>query len=264
MRLFFTPGSEELFGTRRPEASPAAIRWRIAPATHPLASPALAKLPLLRPRGFVSLCLVSNSVVMTSANGTCVLAPAGLESGQPPWTRTIEGITGVSTDGRWLGIYRSYGTSLYVYRLPGLDRVAKLAHPGSIGDFQFSPHGEEVAIGSPRDPAEVALWNTLTWKPTRTLTNFSSLLYTQDPKEVWLTRDQRTAGLYDLRTLEPLILLPTGVLPLAISPNGLRLAVSVDGQRLQLWDLGEVRNQLRAMGLDWSDAKQVVVPAHRQ
>jgi len=44
------------------------------------------------------------------------------------------------------------------------------------------------------------------------------------------------------------------MLPLAISPDGRRLAVSVDARRLQLWDLTEAQNQLRELGMDWNRA----------
>src|SRR5205814_7287756 len=195
--------------------------------------------------------LSSNSVVMTSAKGSRVLAPEEIEADIEHWAPTIPGINGVSPDGQWLGIFRSFSTSLYVYRLPGLERVAKLTHPASFGDFQFSPRGDEVAITSSR--AGVEFWSTTTWERTRALTNFRRLLYTPDARGLWLTKDQRTAGLYDARTLEPLLLLPTGMLPLAISPDGRRVAVTVDEQRLQVWDLVEVRRHLREMGLDWRE-----------
>jgi len=48
-----------------------------------------------------------------------------------------------------------------------------------------------------------------------------------------------------------LLPLPTGMLPLALSPDGRHLAVSVDLRRLQVWDLAEVRAQLSQVGLDW-------------
>ena len=250
-RLFFTPDAGELFATRRPEGTPAAFRWRITPAASAAAPPALTKLPLRRPRGFTSLAVSSNLVVMTTTNGTQLLAPDELETGAARWTPTLAGLNGGSPNGRWLGIYRSFGTTLQVHRLPGLERVASLPHPASIGDFQFSPLGDEVAIGSQRSPAQIALWNTATWERTRTLTNFGRLLYTPDARALWLTKDQRTSGLHDARTLEPLLLLPTGMLPLALSPDGRHLAVSLDAQRLQVWDLAEVRRQLDELGLDW-------------
>jgi WD40 repeat protein len=147
---------------------------------------------------------------------------------------------------------------LYVHRLPGLERVAKLSHPANIIFFRFSPHGDEVALMSRRS---VEFWSTATWQRTRTLTNFMGVLYPPDARTLWLTGDPLTAGLYDARTLAPLLPLPAGMLPLAISPDGRRLAVSVNARRLQLWDLVQVRNQLSELGPDWSlDPPEVSTP----
>ena len=55
----------------------------------------------------------------------------------------------------------------------------------------------------------------------------------------------------DARTLAPLLMLPTGMLPLALSPDGLKLAVSVDMRRLQVWDLTALRAELARLELDW-------------
>jgi len=253
----FTPDGRELFGSRGNQGDAAGFRWRLTPAI-PLSGtvpPGLTRLPLRTPQGFTFLGLVSNSVVMTSSKGSQILAPDEIESGSGRWTPTISGINGVSPDGRWLGVYRPFGASLYVYRLPGLEQVAKLTHPSSFGDFQFSPLGDEVAITSLRGGTLAAFWNTTTWQRTRTLTNFGRVIYTADPRTLWLVKDQRNAGLYDARTLEPLLLLPTGMLPLALSPDGQRLAVSVDAQRLQMWDLTALREQLRELGLDWSEGQ---------
>ena len=85
----------------------------------------------------------------------------------------------------------------------------------------------------------------------RVLTNFGRLLYTPDTRALWLTKDQRTAGLYEAHTAQPLLPLPPNTLPLALSPDGRQLAVSVDARRVQVWDLAEVRQELRKLGLDW-------------
>ena len=133
--------------------------------------------------------------------------------------------------------------------MPGLERVAKLTHPAMFGDFQFSPSGNEVAIASSR--AGVEFWSTTDWERTRLLTNFNRVRYTPDARGLWLSKDVRNAGLYDARTLEPLLSLATGMLPLALSSDGNDLAVSIDERRLQLWDLAALREQLRELGLDW-------------
>lgn len=252
-RLYFTPDGGELFATRRPEGTPASFRWQVSPATDRAAPSVLTPLPLRTPGGFSSLCLRAGSVVLTGANGSQILTPAEGETGSDRWTPTQSGINGVSPDGRWLGIYRSFDTSLSVYRLPGMELAAKLPQPASISDFQFSPEGDGLAICSKRPSGLTELWDTATWERTRTLPGFGRLLYTPDARALWLTKDARSAGLYDARTMEPVLLLPVGMLPLALSADARRLAVSVDAQRLQVWDLHELRAQLRALGLDWPD-----------
>ena len=63
-------------------------------------------------------------------------------------------------------------------------------------------------------------------------------------------------GVYDVETGERL---PGpedrigGVRALAHSPDGRYLAASVNSRHMQVWDLEEVRRQLRSLGLDWVD-----------
>lgn len=99
----------------------------------------------------------------------------------------------------------------------------------------------------------VEFWNTSNWQRTRYLTNFTSALYSPVGQTIWLATDFRSAGLYDARTVELLLPLPRGTLPLALSPDGRYLAVSVDLRRPQVWDLLELHTQLRELGLDWAE-----------
>jgi len=245
---FFTIDGRELFSSSGNNSTKDCFRWRITPAARAGAPPGLERLPFRKPKGFSSLSLRSNSVVVTTTSRSQLLAPESIDVGSNGWVRTAEGINGVSPDGRWLAICRPYSTNLFVYQLPELESVARLPHPASIGDFQFSPLGDEVAVAS---RLGVEFWSTETWERTRVLTNFSRVLYATDAHTVWLTKDLRTAGLYDARTLEPLLMLPTGLLPLALSPDGRQVAVSVDMRRLQVWDLKEFRAELAKLGLDW-------------
>jgi WD40 repeat protein len=154
-------------------------------------------------------------------------------------------------------MFRSFTPHLYVYRLPGFERAAKLTNEGNIGRFEFSPLNDEVAVSSRARGVEI--WSTATWQRTRHLTNFTDLRYSPDGRTFWLST-VRTTVLYDARTLEPLLPLPAGTLPLAFSPDARYLAVGVDQRHMQVWDLVEMRSQLREIGLDWVDERLNDVP----
>ena len=243
-RPLFGADGNELFLSR-------GLRWRLAPAKNPGEAPAMTRLPLHKPPGLTCLGLHSNLVVLTATNGSQVLAADQLQDGHDHWTHTSFGVNEVSPDGRWLAIFQPFTSSVWIYRTPEIEFVVKLKHTENVASMGFSPSANELAICSSR---AVKLWSTETWQCTRTLTNFSRLLYTPGARTVWLWRDSRTASLHDAVTLEPLLRLPTGMLPLALSRDGRQLAVKVDAHRLQLWDLAEVRSQLHALGLDWDNA----------
>jgi len=137
--------------------------------------------------------------------------------------------------------YTTFNRCLRICQLPGLSEVAALTNYASVGSFDFSPNGNELAISTCKG---VELWNTATWQRTGVLTNFISLLYAPDGKGLWLAHDFRTAGLCDAQRLQLKLPLPVGTLPLAVSPNGRYLAASVDACRLQVWDLFEVQGHL--------------------
>jgi WD40 repeat protein len=232
----------------------ACSRWRVRPGTSAAAPPELERLDLPKPAGFVSLCLLSNGVVFTGTRGSQLLSLDSLNS-QPsalnhPWAPTVSGLNGASPDERWLGMFRSFSSHLYIHRLPDFQLVAKLTNEYRIGRFEFSPLGDEVAVGN---RTGVEFWSTTTWQRTRHLTNFREIRYSPDGRTFWLGTDFRDAGLYDARTAEPLLPLPPNTRPLALSPDGRSLAVSVDARRVQVWDLAEVRQRLRELGLDWRE-----------
>jgi WD40 repeat protein len=135
-----------------------------------------------------------------------------------------------------------------------------LTNKEPIRQFEFSPLGDEVAVACRKG---VEFWSAATWQRTRHLANFNGILYSHDAQTLWLSTDYSSAGLYDARTVEPLLPLPPNTRPLALSPDGRYLATSVSSRRIQLWDLNEARNQLRAIGLDWEESKSNVRTANR-
>jgi WD40 repeat protein len=227
-------------GTR---ASPP--RWRIIPPQNGAAP------PTLEPGDSSSELLASTPAVpraqLANLQESAPLVDPG--SFEFQWPRTAQGINVISPDGRWLGAFGSFSPFLDIYRSPGMEPVARLRSCSFIGDFKFSPASDQVAVCS---TSGIEFWNTDTWTRTRVLTNFTGILFSPKEQTWWLSADFRTAGLYKADTLKPLLALPAGILPIAISPDGRRLAVSVNSRFLQLWDLDDVRNQLRQCGLDWT------------
>jgi WD40 repeat protein len=242
-RIFFSPRGE-LFASTDNDC----FHWRIKPASNDDGAPELEQLALTKPQGFSSLCVASNELVMTGAHGSYSIQETSSVAAKTAWLPTSQGVSQASADGRWVGIFRPYTPYLHIYRMPGLIEEASLTNRGNVASFDFSPGGNELAVSTFKG---VELWNTATWQRTRVLTNFVSLLYAPQGRGVWLAHDFRTAGLYDAQTLQLLLPLPSGTLPLAVSPNGRYLAASVDLRRLQVWDLFEVQGHLKDLGLNW-------------
>jgi len=212
------------------------------------AAPILEPIPLTTPSGFSALCVVSNLVAWTTSRGSRIaeLDRAGVEDHD--WATTADGVTGASPNGQWLAVYHPFTTRLYIYHLPRLELACILTNKENISSFAFSTSGDELAVTSLQ---RAQFWNTLNWKQSREVSHCKDVLFCPREQAMWLTRDFSEAGLYDSRTLALLLPLPTGWLPLALSPDGHHLVVSVDGQRVQVWDLERLRKELRALGLDW-------------
>ncbi|MCC7373210.1 MAG: hypothetical protein IT581_01040 [Verrucomicrobiales bacterium] len=249
----WSPDSTELFGSRRHRV---ALRWRARPSPTPGGQPTLEPISLPQPPGFTSLCLASNQLLWTATRGSQWVGLDNPVVDENAWIPTSRGISSVSTDLRWLGIYQGYAADLFVYQLPNLAPAAQLKCRAAIAGFQFSPDGGEIAVAS---RGQIEFWSTTDWRQTRVLTNHAGLpdvgiLAQPDRRGWWLAKEQRFACLHHADTMEPLLPLPSGVSPLAVSNDGRRLAVSVEARRLEVWDLPQVRAFLRELGIDWSDA----------
>ena len=96
----------------------------------------------------------------------------------------------------------------------------------------------------------------INWERTRVATNSIGLpgfgaLFQPDGQALWMAKNLRNASLLRMADSEPLLALPKGLLPLALTEDGRHLAVSVEGRRLQVWNLPELRGELKKLGLDW-------------
>jgi len=239
-RPFFTPDSTELFASSREDAC---FRWQLAEGDDAVVR--LERVPLSKPPGFTALCLASNRVVWTSLQGSRTSGLHESSSGDE-WTPTLSGVSQASPRGEWLAIFRPFTPFLQVCRLPGLESAAKFTAQANISAVSFPSSGHEVASVS-RNTLE--FWEINTGQRTRVVSNSSHVVFAPDGRHVWM-RLNRVAGLYHLTTLQPLLLLPGDSAPLALSPDGRHLAVSVESRRLQVFDLVELHRQLRELGLE--------------
>jgi WD40 repeat protein len=133
-----------------------------------------------------------------------------------------------------------------------MEQVARLHTSNFVGSITFSPASDEMLVLN-RSGAE--WFDTATWKCTRrqpgTPVSGSYAFYTPDGSGIWMVTHFRHAALLDRRTLEPVLPLPNNVLPLALSPDGRQLAVSVESRHVQLWDMPGLRQELTKLGLNW-------------
>jgi WD40 repeat protein len=251
--FFFSPQDSELFAIPyEPDRQGSSGRWHITANTNAGLAPIVQSLPVQTPRGVTRAAAVPNALVMTSAEGVHFVALTNFSSGDFRTVPIPPGLGYVSPDGQWLAMQYDYSPIVGVYHLPEVTEVARLQTSNLVGFITFSPNGDEMLVLN-RSGAE--WFETTSWKRTRreagTGVSGSYAFYTPDGKGLWLVNHFRKAALHDRRTLQPILPLPTDVLPLAVSPDGRQLAVSVEGRRIQLWDLQQFRAELAGLGLDW-------------
>lgn len=248
VHLFFSSDSTELFAVKHDYLR----RWRLASSATSDAAPVLEELAIHVPPLAHLAGIASNDLVMTTSQGVELVALSDLNLRPGRLTEVPPGIGTVSPDGCWLGMIYSFQGVVRVYRLPEVQKAATLSMSNAVMQIAFSPAGDELAIVH-RDGVE--LWDTATWKLKHRQAGKpvagGYVLYPPDGEGLWMVTHFRNAGLYDRRTFEPIFLLPQEVLPIALSADGRQLAVSLDTQRVQLWDFPAVRAQFRELGIDW-------------
>lgn len=121
----------------------------------------------------------------------------------------------------------------------------------------FTPDGEWLVTGT---ADEYRFWRADTWEPGRRLTRgvqsgiASPLAFSSDGRILATLKGLGTIELHDLNTGETLAALespaPQAVYYLGFSPQGNLLAV-IGSSAVQLWDLAEIRRELKTLGLDW-------------
>jgi signal transduction histidine kinase len=163
----------------------------------------------------------------------------------------------VASTSRWKG----HGTRLWDITSQTLLRVL----PDEGGVSQFSPEGRWLVVGT---STEFLFYNTSSWRLIRRLPRDSAsaisglLAFSPDGSALAVTHTLRQVRLLEVETGTILANLdapsPERITALAFSGNGAVLAAGTDSGVVQVWRVGELRERLAGLGLDWS--KESVLP----
>ncbi len=251
--VFFSGDSRELFAVERDEGGRTQLgRWRLQPGVEVATPPRLVPLPVPALPGLTRGTVLGDQLCLTGTNGVHFLARSNLDSGPVQTVRVPAGWGYFSPDGRWMAMRHDFSKEVRVYRMPAVEEVARVQLSNFVMFIAFPTDGGEMLV---IHRSGIDWFDTATWKPTRRQPGSpvagSFALYTPDGLGIWTVTHYRNGVLLDRRTLEPILPLPNDMLPLALSPDGQQLAVSIDGRRVQVWNLEKLRHELAKLRLDW-------------
>jgi WD40 repeat protein len=248
---FFTADSSDLFAY----GNNAIGRWHLSASTNANIPVQLDPLPVSKSRRLYSALLCSNDLVLVGQGGVEVVALTNAAKGHGRLTDGPAGDACVSPDNRFLALSRTSEPQVWIDSMPTMGWQHIITTRTDVMNLAFASRSDELAVAT---RIGVEFYDTTTWQRTRLLPmptdRYANLIFAPDGRSLWVVSDSRTSALYDRRTLEVLLPLPGGTLPLAVSPDGRNLAVSVDARRLQVWDLVDLRRQFRDLGVDWESA----------
>ena len=246
----FSPDSSQLFAVAGRLEGARLGAWRINPEKN--APPQLTPVPLSVPPKLHWAGLSAGHLVLTSEEGVRFVSITNLASPDCRVVKIPPGNGTVSPDGHWLAVTYSFSPRITVYRLPEVLQVARLLTSNLVARVRFSPTSDELLV---INRGGIEQWDTTTWQlkrrdPVSPVAD-GYVLYTPDGTAFWRATNFRDTALCARKDFEPILPLPSNLMPLALSCDGQHLAVSVDDRRVQVWDLVEVQKQFRALGLDW-------------
>lgn len=242
---FFSPDSSELFAFGE---TPVA-RWHIEQGADGGGVPRLTPLPVVLTSRVFSGQFCREQLILGTRTGVLFCPRTNVTKGTLNSESVGATIALGSPDGRWLAIAKG-GWMQFFQMDPWRGRG--LRDFGSrVADHAFTPGGEALAVVTAKGVSflETNRWTTQQMLPLALADN-ARIVFTPDGQSFWLAQSAREAALYDLRTLRPTLPLPDNVRPLALSADGRYLAVEVEAQRLQVWDLVETRRTLHELGLE--------------
>jgi WD40 repeat protein len=254
----FSPDSSELFAFWANSWSNCFVRWRIGPGAQFSSPPKLESLPALnleslpvqKPWRVLNAAFSSDALVVSTGSGVAVTSVEEVSRNPVRFFGIDHSRAEVSPDGHWLATGRS--EVLDLIGLHPWTLVKSREFESDLLAVAFGPRSDELAIAT---HTGVTFLETNRWDATRRfpvmLDRNARLMFTPDGHGCWLAQDARTAALHDTETFATLLPLPNGMVPLAVSPDGRHVVMAVDGERLQVWELEELRERLRALGVNW-------------
>lgn len=249
---FFSSDSSHLFAVAGRMGLARFGAWRLEQGTNGVGPPQLTASPVTVPANLNWAGLAGDQLVLTSEEGLRFLSITNLTATNCRVVGMPSGIGTVSPDGRLLAMIYSFSPSVTIYRLPEVAQLARLTTSNLVARVRFSPSGDELLVVN---RGGIEQWDTSTWQlrrrePGNPVAD-GYVLYAPDADALWRVTSLRETAFCARKDLEPILPLPANLVPLAISSDGHRLAVSADDQRVQVWDLVELRKQFRDLGLDW-------------
>ena len=162
----------------------------------------------------------------------------------------------MSPDGRWV-VSSSWHTSrARIWDARTGDLVRTLAMPARTLTT-FSPDSRWLATST----SEYQLWEAGSWrpegppKPAYDVPEWNFTAFSPDGRVMARTLEGTKIQLVETLTEKPLAILEApdaiGLGIFQFSPDGSHLAVRQNDQQVQLWDLRLIRQDLKAMHLDW-------------
>jgi serine/threonine protein kinase/WD40 repeat protein/tetratricopeptide (TPR) repeat protein len=163
-----------------------------------------------------------------------------------------------SADGRWLatGNWGWRGVRVWDARTGRPEHDFDLGGPEERAAWPaFSPDGKWLATGT---AAEYRFWEVGSWNKRHGLSRENAgqtpgwIVFSPDGQVLAVRHSMTEVRLVDPATGREFARLPAAGSPICFSPDGSQLVTDArsDGA-FQVWDLREIRRQLKEMGLDW-------------
>lgn len=247
-RPLFSPAGDELCAHSRRKL----YRWRLGSEPDPHRFGALLT-PLKVPEvsRIYSSQFNGKDLIVGAENGVITL-PWTFPSAAPIVSPPAGAFFGELSPQGDLIVARRY-RELDCYQLTPWKRVRSVGLSSDLVSHCFVPDGSEIAAAARKG---ITFLDSRTGQVNRTfpasLSESGDLLFEPDGRAFWLTRDEREAGLHDRQTFAPLLRLPLGWIPRALSTDGRWLAITLQAERLQVWDLWMLRHELQELGVDWA------------